>query len=44
MKGAKYVQLGQGMIKGDVTTVPKNVDDVNIMERENVFKTDQSSI
>lgn len=44
MKGAKYVQLGQGMIKGDVITVPKNVDDVNIMERENVFKTDQSSI
>lgn len=32
------------MIKGDVITVPKNVEDVNIMERENVFKTDQSSI
>lgn len=42
MKGAKYVQLGQRMIKGDMITVPKNVKDINIME--NVFRTDQSSI
>lgn len=44
MKGAKYVQLGQGMIKGDMITVPKNVKDVNNMERENVFRTHQSNI
>lgn len=37
MKGDKYVQLGQKTIKGDMITVPKNVKDVNIMERENVF-------
>lgn len=44
MKGAKYVQLGQRMIKEDMRTVPKNVKDVNIMERENVCRTNQSSM
>lgn len=32
------------MIKGDMISVPKNVKDVNIMERENVFRTNQSSM
>lgn len=44
MKGVNYVQLGQRMIKGDMIAVPKNVKDVNILERENVLRTDQSSI
>lgn len=32
------------MIKGDMISVPKNVKDVNIMERENVVRTNQSSM
>lgn len=32
------------MIKGDMISVPKNVKDVNIMERENGVRANQSSM